>query len=251
MPSVISWWLSTLPHTDLRLQRVMFGWQLQEALGREPSAARVLVGVYTRDEHWFPTAYRINTACGQAAGEHWVGVFLEHSQHAECFDSYSTNTWGLSTDGCRAWAAGTYDTVWKSYRDSSWGPVDSTLSISWSCTTGVCPWVPLLVHLKNTTLPMRHKSGTFCNDIHMHMYIQWWRMPIVIRPPVFVGETVNASTLLFFLPMETLPSSWSLLSLTLGSSRLEARLACVRGMTTCQRLATALAALILLTHLAF
>ena len=43
----------------------------------------------------------------------------------------------------------------------------------------------------------------------------------------------------------------SLLSLTLGSSRLEARLACVRGMTTCQRLATALAALILLTHLAF
>ena len=118
----------------------MFSWQLQEALGREPSAARVLVGVYTRDEHWFPTAYRINTARGQAAGEHWVGVFLEHSQHAECFDSYSTNTWGLSTDGCRAWAAGTYDTVWKSYRDSSWGPVDSTLSTSWSCTTGVCPW---------------------------------------------------------------------------------------------------------------
>ena len=76
----------------------MFGWQLQEALGREPSAARVLVGVYTRDEHWFPTAYRINTARGQAAGEHWVGVFLEHSQHAECFDSYSTNTWGLSND---------------------------------------------------------------------------------------------------------------------------------------------------------
>ena len=74
-------------------------------------AARVLVGVYTRDEHWFPTAYRINTARSQAAGEHWVGVFLEHSQHAECFDSYSTNTWGLSTDGCRAWAAGTYDTV--------------------------------------------------------------------------------------------------------------------------------------------
>ena len=54
----------------------MFGWQLQEALGREPSAARVLVGVYTRDEHWFPTAYRINTAHGQAAGEHWVGVSL-------------------------------------------------------------------------------------------------------------------------------------------------------------------------------
>ena len=51
----------------------MFSWQLQEALGREPSAARVLVGVYTRDEHWFPTAYRINTARGQAAGNTgWV-----------------------------------------------------------------------------------------------------------------------------------------------------------------------------------
>ena len=203
MPSVINWWLSTPPHTDLWLQRVMFGWQLQEALRREPLAARVLVGVYTRDEHWFRTAYRINTARSQAAGEHWVGVFLEHSQHAECFDSYSTNTWGLSTDGCRAWAAGTYDTVWKSYRDSSWGPVDSTLSTSWSCTTGACPWVPLLAHLRNTTLPMRPKSGTFCNDIHMHMYIQRRRMPIVIRLPVYVGETVNYSTLLFFLPMET------------------------------------------------
>ena len=59
------------------------------------------------------------------------------------------------------------------------------------------------------------------------------------------------TVLYYFSSPWRLPSSWSLLSLTLGSGRLEARLAYVRGMTTCQRLATTLAALILLTHLAF
>ena len=73
----------------------MFSWQFQEALRREPSAVRVLVGVYTRDEHWslpewFPAAYLINSARSGAAGEHWVGVFLEDFQHAEYFDSYGT-----------------------------------------------------------------------------------------------------------------------------------------------------------------
>ena len=71
----------------------MFGWQLQEAHMREPSAAKALVGVYTREEHWplplrFPAAYLINTAHSGTAGEHWVGVFLEDSRHAEYFDSY-------------------------------------------------------------------------------------------------------------------------------------------------------------------
>ena len=63
----------------------MFGWQLQEALMREPSVAKALVGVYTREEPWplplrFPAAYLINTAQSGTAGEHWVGVFLEESQ---------------------------------------------------------------------------------------------------------------------------------------------------------------------------
>ena len=62
---------------------------------REPSAARALVGVYTREEPrplplWFPAAYLNNTAQSGPAGEHWVGVFLEEPQHAEYFDSYGT-----------------------------------------------------------------------------------------------------------------------------------------------------------------
>ena len=73
----------------------MFGWQLQEALMKEPSAAKALVGVYTREEPWplplqFPAAYLINTAHSRTAEEHWVGVFLEDSRHAEYFDSYGT-----------------------------------------------------------------------------------------------------------------------------------------------------------------
>ena len=56
---------------------------------------RVLVSVYTREEHWplpawFPAAYLIDTTHNGAAGEHWVGVFLEDSRHAKYFDSYST-----------------------------------------------------------------------------------------------------------------------------------------------------------------
>ena len=62
---------------------------------REPSVARALVGVYTREEPWplpirFLAAYLINMARGGTAGEHWVSVFLEDSQHAEYFDSYGT-----------------------------------------------------------------------------------------------------------------------------------------------------------------
>ena len=70
----------------------MFGWQLQEALMREPSATKALVGVYTQEEPWplplwFPAAYLINTAHSGIAGEHWVGVFKEDSRHTESFDS--------------------------------------------------------------------------------------------------------------------------------------------------------------------
>ena len=82
-------------YSDLWLQCMMFGWQLQETLMREPSADRALFGVYTREEPWplplrFPAAYLINTAQSGTAGEHWVGVFLEDSQHTEYFDSYGT-----------------------------------------------------------------------------------------------------------------------------------------------------------------
>ena len=72
----------------------MFGWQLQEALRRDPRAAQTLVGVYTRGEHWpppsrFPAAYLVNTA-RQGPGEHWVALFLEDSTRAEYFCSYGT-----------------------------------------------------------------------------------------------------------------------------------------------------------------
>ena len=58
---------------------------------------------------------------------------------------------------------------------------------------------------------------------HRHAYTQQRRPLIVIRPPVYIGETVNAS-ILFFLAMETLPSScsplfwpWDLAALMPGS----------------------------------
>ena len=56
---------------------------------------RVLVSVYIREEHWpllawFPAAYLNNMTHNGAAGEHWVGVFLEDSRHAKYFDSYNT-----------------------------------------------------------------------------------------------------------------------------------------------------------------
>ena len=62
---------------------------------REALAAKALVGVYTWQEPWplplrFPAAYLINMAHSGTAGEHWVGVFLENSWHAEYFDSYGT-----------------------------------------------------------------------------------------------------------------------------------------------------------------
>ena len=150
----------------------MFGWQLLEALRREPSAARALVGVYTRDEHWplpaqFPAAYSINTACGGAAGEHWVAVFLEDSRHAEYFDSYSTASLESIYQRLQGMATRTYGTVRKCYKGNSWGPVDSTFSTSWPCAAGVCPWEPLLAHSGNTTSPtMRPRSDAFWDDIH-------------------------------------------------------------------------------------
>ena len=73
----------------------MFGWQLQEVLMREPSAAKALVGVYTWEEPWpqhlqLLAAYLINTANSGTAWEQWVGVLLEDLRHAEYFDSCGT-----------------------------------------------------------------------------------------------------------------------------------------------------------------
>ena len=93
----------------------MFSWWLLEALRGEPSADSALVGIiYTRVKHWllpaqFPDAYLINMACGWAAGEHWVGVFLEDSWHAEYFDSYSTAL--LESIKQRLWSMG-YQDIW-------------------------------------------------------------------------------------------------------------------------------------------
>ena len=66
----------------------------------------------------------------------------------------------LYTDGCWAWTTWTYGTVQKCYRDCSQGPADSTLSTSWPCAAGVCPWASLLVHSRNTTT-VRPRSDAF------------------------------------------------------------------------------------------
>ena len=150
---------------------MIFSWRLLVALGRKPFAARALVSVYTRDEHWplpvwFPTAYLINMACGGAAGEHWVGVFLEDSRHAKYFDPYSTALLeSLSSSGCGAWATRAYGTVRKCYKGHSRGPADSKLSNSWPCTAGVCPWEPLPAHSNNMTM-MRPRPDALWDDIH-------------------------------------------------------------------------------------
>ena len=70
-----------------------FSRHLHEALRTEPSAAKALVHIYTRDGHWhlpagFLAAYLINMTHGEAAGKHWVDVFHEEYQHVEYFDSY-------------------------------------------------------------------------------------------------------------------------------------------------------------------
>ena len=73
----------------------------------------------------------------------------------------------LSTNDCRAWATGTYGTLRKCYKGRSRGPVDSTLSTSWPCAAGVCPWGPLPAHSGNTTSPtMRPRSDAIWDDIH-------------------------------------------------------------------------------------
>ena len=76
---------------------------------------------------------------------------------------------------------------------------------------------------------------------HTHAYIQWRRPPIIIRPPVYIREKVNASTV-FFLAIIMVP-----IVLALGSSHLEVWHPCAWSVTTCQKLATALTTLILLT----
>ena len=81
---------------------------------------------------------------------------------------------------------------------------------------------------------------------HTHAYIQRRRPLIVSRSPVYIGRIVNASTI-FFLAMETPTSSWSAPFWPLGSSRLDAWPPSAWSMMTCQKLATTLATLVLLT----
>ena len=102
---------------------------------REPSAAKALVGVYTREERWhfplrFQAAYMINTAHRGTAGEHWSGVLLEDSRDPEYFDSYGTAPLEsiyqrLRGMGCRDMCYST-----KCYRAYSRGLGDSMISIS-------------------------------------------------------------------------------------------------------------------------
>ena len=80
-----------------------------------------------------------------------------------------------------------------------------------------------------------------------HAYNKHTGTPGVIRTSVNDGETVIRQHV--FIAMETPPSSCSLPSSAMGSSCLDDRQPCTRGVMTCQRLATALTALIMLTSM--
>ena len=161
--------------------------------------------------------------------------------------------WNLSTNGCEEWATGTWATVRKCYRARSRGPADSMLFIYWPCGAVVCPWGPSPPYSGNTTsLTMRPWSDASWERTHPHtstyIYIQWQWPRVLSRPPVHTrGYNDSAWTLLVFIAMDTPPSSSSPPSSASGSSRLDAWRPCAWGVTPCQRLATALATLLLLT----
>ena len=61
-----------------------------------------------------------------------------------------------------------FDTARKCYRACSCLPVDLTLSISWPCAGGACPWGWWLVFLGGMTLPTtRPGADVSCNSIKL------------------------------------------------------------------------------------
>ena len=132
--------------------RDVFDWQLQEALMRDPRAARALVGVYTRDEHWplrtDPQQATLSTRAVAGPQNTWC---LSSSRTQSRLSTFPTalRHWSPYTNVCGAWATRTYVTGRKYYRAHSQGSADSTLSTSWPCKCGACPWGWWLAHSGN------------------------------------------------------------------------------------------------------
>ena len=116
------------------------------------------------------------------------------------------------------------------------------------------PWCALGGHhhrIQGIRLPLQlgHDQtplGIWHTHIRPHIYNDSDHGFSVDRLSTPGGYSDSAWTLLIFIAMDTLPSSCSP-SLASGSSRLDARRPCARGVTPCQRQATALATLLLLT----
>ena len=155
---------------------------------------------------WFKAAYLINTAHGGDAGEHWLGVFLKDSQHAEYFNSF-----GIAPPESiyRRMLSMDYLDIWYSTK---------MLQGLFSRSCGLYAFYFLAMCSQG--VPLGIITGAFQKydyseaqirwllGWHTHAYTQRQQPLIVIRPPVYIGETVNASTLVF-LAIETPPSSWS------------------------------------------
>ena len=154
--------------------------------------------------------------------------------------------WSLSTNVCGAWATGTYGTVRKCYKGHYQGSEDSAIYFLAMRSRGV-PLGAITSAFQEydfTYNEAQMPSGmTYNNHTGIDIYIDLG-MPTIIRAPVYDRETVIRQY--FFIVMETPPSSCSPPSLVSGSSHLDDRQPCAQGMMTCQRLATALDALILL-----
>ena len=168
----------------------------------------------SRESHWWlgrwsvstpmAPAYLINTARCGAAGVHWVGVFLEDSQHAKYFNLYGTTAlefiyqWLQSMD---------YRDIWYSMKMQQ-GPLCRSCAFyflaMWS--RGMLMGA-IIGAFQEYSFAYNEAQIRRLLRWHTHAYIQGRQPPFVIRPPVYIEGTANASTL-FFLAMETPPSSW-------------------------------------------
>ena len=162
--------------------------------------------------------------------------------------------WNLSTNGCKEWATGMCATVRKCYRARSRGPADSYAIYLLAMRSLNVPLEAVTAAFREYDFPyneavirclLRKDTPAY---VHIYIYIQWQWPRVLSRPPVHTrGYNDSAWNLLVFIAMDTPPSSSSPPSLVSGSSRLDAWWLCAWGVTPCQRLATALATLLLLT----
>ena len=133
MPSMTTcgWSTRLVLHGSLWLKCLMFRWQLQEVLMRDPRDPRILVDVYAMNRWWplptkFPVAYMISTAHSWAK-DHWVAAFF---WGLETSILTWLPRWIWHTKACSKCARRAFSTAHKCYRDHSCRPVDVKLSNS-------------------------------------------------------------------------------------------------------------------------